>query len=58
MQESNIYFATNTFNYGGEIRGESKNRFKEDKADAEFFHQVLDYDALIRLKKIHVCIMG
>lgn len=51
MPDSNIYFATNTYNYGGSYKGDTKNRFDEKKGNADFFHQVMDYDALIKLRK-------
>lgn len=50
MEESNIYFATNTFKYGGEYTGEAKNKFNERSGDQDFFSQVMDYDALRRFK--------
>lgn len=50
MQESNIYFATNTYKYGKEYIGQAKNRFNESKGDTAFFRQVMDYDALRKLK--------
>lgn len=50
MQESNIFFATNTYNYGGVYFGDTRNKFNESKGDTEFFHQVMDYDALMKLK--------
>ena len=50
MEESNIYFATNTFNYGGTYTGETKNKFKNSPGDVKFFRQVMDYDALIKLR--------
>lgn len=46
MQESNIYFATNTYKYGYEYTGAAKNKFNESKGDTAFFRQVMDYDAL------------
>lgn len=50
MQESNIYFATNTYKYGYEYTGAAKNKFNESKGDTAFFRQVMDYDALKKLK--------
>ena len=50
MEESNIYFATNTLNYGGEYTGDTVNKFKARKGDEKFFRQVMDYDALLKLK--------
>lgn len=50
MQESNIWFVTNTFNYGGEYSGTTKNKFKESKGNETFFRQVMDYDALCKLR--------
>ena len=50
MEESNIFFVTNTFNYGGTYTGEARNKFKERVANKEFFQQVMDYSALMRLK--------
>ena len=50
MEESNIFFATNTFNYGGVYIGEATNKFKERKGDVTFFRQVMDYDALLKFK--------
>lgn len=50
MKESNIFFATNTYNYGGVYTGETKNKFNERTGNVEFFRQVMDYDALIKLK--------
>ncbi len=42
LTESNIYFATNTFNYT--YSGNSS------KGDVNFFRQVMDYDALVKLR--------
>lgn len=50
MEKSNIYFATNTFNYGGVYTGPTKNKFKDSKGDVTFFSKVMDYDALKKLK--------
>ena len=50
MGESNIFFATNTYNYGDEYTGEAVNRFNERKGNMTFFRQVMDYDALKKLK--------
>ena len=50
MKESNIYFATNTFNYGSEYLGPTVNKFHESKGNIAFFRQVMDYDALMKLK--------
>ena len=50
MEESNIFFATNTFNYGGEYTGPTSNKFNESKGDVTFFRQVMDYDALMKLR--------
>lgn len=50
MEESNIYFATNTFNYGGTYTGPATNKFNASKGDEKFFRQVMDYDALVKLK--------
>ena len=50
MEKSNIFYATNTFNYGGPYTGDAKNKFNETKGDATFFRQVMDYDALIKLR--------
>ena len=50
MDESNVFFATNTYNYGGFYTGETKNRFNEKKGNIEFFHQVMDYNALMKLR--------
>ena len=50
MEESNISFATNTYNYGGEYTGESRNKFLDSKGDVIFFRKVMDYDALLKLK--------
>lgn len=51
MEESNIFFAANTFNYGNEYTGPTSNKFNESKGDVTFFRQVMDYDALMKLKK-------
>lgn len=51
MQESNIFFATNTYRYGYEYTGPTKNKFNESKGDTAFFRKVMDYDALKKLKK-------
>ena len=51
MSDSNIYFATNTYNYGGTNAGDTKNRFNEKKGNVDFFRQVMDYDALVKLRK-------
>ena len=50
MNDSNIYFATNTFNYGGEYSGPTNNKFYASKGDTTFFRKVMDYDALMKLK--------
>lgn len=50
MEKSNIFFATNTFNYGGEYTGPTRNKFKERRGDVTFFRKVMDYDALNKLK--------
>ncbi|WP_026528259.1 UvrD-helicase domain-containing protein [Butyrivibrio sp. VCD2006] len=50
MEQSNIYFATNTFNYGDFYSGETRNRFDESKGNVAFFRQVMDYDALKKLR--------
>lgn len=50
MIESNIFFATNTFNYGGAYSDHTVNKFKERRANVSFFRQVMDYDALMKLK--------
>ena len=50
LEKSNIFYATNTFNYGGPYTGDAKNKFNESKGDANFFRQVMDYDALIKLR--------
>ena len=51
MSESNIYFSTNTYNYGNEYSGGAKNFFKEPKGNAAFFRKVMDYDALKKLRE-------
>lgn len=59
MEESNIFFATNTFKYGNEYTGPTSNKFNESKGDVTFFRQVMDYDALMKLKnspKMHGCL--
>lgn len=50
MQESNIYFPPNTYNYGGIYTGDTINKFDARKGNEEFFRQVMDYGALIKLK--------
>lgn len=50
MEESNIFFATNTYNYGGVYSGDTKNKFNERTGNEKFFRQVMDYDALMKLK--------
>lgn len=50
MEESNIYFATNTFNYGGFYSENTRNKFNDSKGNVDFFSQVMDYDALMKLK--------
>ena len=50
MEDSNIFFSTNTYNYGGEYEGPTRNRFDESKGNVEFFRKVMDYDALVKLK--------
>jgi len=50
LEKSNIFFATNTFNYGGFYTGDAKNKFNDTKGDTTFFRQVMDYDALIKLR--------
>lgn len=50
MKESNIYFATNTYNYGGECIEPTRNKFDATKGNIEFFRQVMDYDALMKLR--------
>ena len=51
MRESNIFFATNTYNYGKEYTGPTKNKFNEIKGDVSFFRKVMDYDALRKLRE-------
>jgi len=51
MKESNIYFATNTYNYGGFYTGETKNKFDARTGDTAFFKQVMDYNALMKLRR-------
>lgn len=50
MNESNIYFATNTYNYGGFYSGVTKNKFNDRIGDNAFFKKVMDYDALMKLR--------
>nr|MCR5669236.1 AAA family ATPase [Lachnospiraceae bacterium] len=50
MNESNIYFATNTYNYGGECIEHTKNKFNASRGNVEFFRQVMDYDALMKFR--------
>ena len=50
MKESNIFFATNTYNYGGFYSGPTKNKFNESTGNTAFFRQVMDYDALMKLR--------
>lgn len=50
MKESNIFFATNTFKYGSEYTGSASNKFNESKGNTAFFRQVIDYDALMKLR--------
>lgn len=50
MEESNIFFATNTYKYGDKYTGQTKNKFNESKGDVAFFRKVMDYDALKKLK--------
>ena len=50
MTESNIFYATNTYNYGDEYSGPTRNRFEEDKGDTAFFGRIMDYYALKKLR--------
>ena len=51
MLESNIYFATNTYCYGGFYSGDTKNKFNTTYGEKTFFRQVMDYDALKKLRQ-------
>lgn len=51
MKESNIFFATNTYNYGGFYTGETENKFNSTTGDTAFFKKVMDYDALMKLRR-------